>query len=350
MELELGAYIEGLVRRADDATGVEGANLYLANVANDELLFGPIEHFAVSSFGGQYLYAGVPPGQYRLRALPASIFLFPENGELVGTYYGNTRIQEDADVITVTAANLGDFANRVAGIDVNLPLGASVRGTVVDAATDTPLADVSVSVSQTFDSDLPPAIFTFVTDANGVYTVTGRDTGPTQLLFSLAPDYLAQPYRMGETTAEWGDILQLELGETVTDIDVALDRASQVSGRVTDPEGNPIEEVFVEIIATDAPNEDYFAFTNSTGEYSERLPAGEYTVLFIRNITCGCYNRDYYTTGDDPSVPTPITVGQADAPTGNLTNINAVLECGSAPPAPEETDALYLPTVVRPAD
>jgi hypothetical protein len=251
-------------------------------------------------------------------ALPHAFSVLPQDADLLGVFYGDTRELDDAETVTVTPANLDNPGNAVTDINIDLPVGATIRGMVKDAATDAPLPNVTVNVSQTLNFMLVQTRLVVRTDANGVYTATALLPGAAEIFF-VEPEYL---------TFEYEPALDLELGETVTDIDAELQKASQISGRVTDSEGEPLEGIFVRIELVADPSIFYEAFTNEDGEYSRLLAPGRYTVRFSRNIICGCYNRDYYTTGDDPSVPTPITVGAR----AEVDGIDASLACGSAPP------------------
>lgn len=106
---------------------------------------------AVSAADGSYAVQGLVPGRYRLRA-PAGEFLPTELGEV--------------EVPTATSS--------VPGPDAVLARGASVSGTVRDAAGD-PLADAFVRITQGGPTD--PWISNVLTSADGRYSFDRLEAG-----------------------------------------------------------------------------------------------------------------------------------------------------------------------------
>jgi len=339
LSIGIGAIITGEIRRADDNLPVAGTEVWLRNQDGVDL------KVALAASSGQYGFTGVPPGQYVVAALPNVFGILPENRDLLAAYYGDTRLVEEADLITVTAANLDNLANPVKDIDILLPVGATIGGKVTDAVSNMPLPNVNVVISQTLSGALSASHAAVLTDASGIYTATGLAPAVAQVVFFGPAIYLKQAYAMQDLYefTFGGDLIELTPGATVTDIDAKLNKASQIAGRVTDLEDGPLNGVFVRIEKVDNPSIFYETFTNAKGEYASFLPAGEYSVRFSRNIICGCYNREYYTTGDDPSVAMPIAIGAA----AEIGGIDASLACGAAPPLVSEQASIFLPTLRR---
>ena len=343
ISIGIGARIDGLIRRADDAMPAGGARVYISHVEDRDILLSSFTISARSSDSGQFYLWGVAPGEYLVWAIPDGLFSEPSQRDLLGAYYGDTRQVSAAQVVTVTEANLDSFVNPVSGININLPVGATITGTVRDAATNTPMAGVSVSISQAVNSDLDAVGFAASTDASGVYTATGLEPGMAQVYFDGPAEYLRQTYDGIDfaLSSNEGEFIELSLGETVANINAALNKASRLSGRVTDPEGQPIAGVYVRLERVEDLGTWANAFTNSDGQFVGQVAPGNYYVRFSRNIICGCYNLEYYAQGDERAV---VTVGAS----AEVEGINATLTCGAAPPFAEARDALFMPQISRP--
>ena len=157
-ELVKGATISGTVQ----AEGVDlaGSEVIVLPVGNGEpSFFG----FATSKAGGAYSVAGVPPGEYTVE------FTAPFGENLVPQFWNAKESLGQATPVPVS----GETA--VESIDANLHVGAQISGTVTDAATHQPVANVFVLASNSrgfefFGGDAE-------TNANGQYTIPGLATG-----------------------------------------------------------------------------------------------------------------------------------------------------------------------------
>ena len=340
-EIGIGAMLEGVVRRADTNATLSGAiiDLYSRTEGNRLIARGS------TTVAGKYLLIGLPPGEYIAR-VDANPLTSSGQADLVARYYGDVAASADAQVIQVQAANLGSYENRLQNLDVTLPVGGRITGVVRDAANNEPIEDIRVSALISTSLGVSAFVNDVQTDATGVYTLTGIEAGAVQVTFSGGFDYVSQQYdgvevsRGKQLSEQAPQLIPVTLGEVVTGIDAKLNPTARISGRVTDPQGEPIAGINVTASQVDEPDVYGFGFTNSNGEYNAIVPAGAYEVRFDRNIICGCYNRDYYNSQGDLSTPEAVTVAGGAA----ITGIDVQLGCGTAPATePTGNRELYLP-------
>jgi Carboxypeptidase regulatory-like domain len=211
-KLAKGATISGTVEA--EGVGPAGTEVVALPVGGGEPSFFGI---ATSKVGGGYTLAGAPPGEY-------IVDFMPRPGEnLVPQLWDKKESFAEATHVAVS----GEAA--ISNIDANLRVGAQISGTVTDAVTHQPLANVFVLAvnSRGFEFFGGDAM----TDANGRYTVAGLATG------SYSLDFFAE----GTTQylALKSGLVGVTQPNTTSGINVSLTRAAPVNTSAPVVAGTP---------------------------------------------------------------------------------------------------------------
>jgi len=196
------------------------------------------------------------------------------------------------------------------------PTGGSLRGSVVDAKSGDPLAKATVIVRRGQEP--------------GLGTVTGRDG--SFALRDLQPGvYTITAERQGYVIPKGKpQTVTVEAAQDTSDMKLTMVRTGTISGRVMDPDGDPLSGVYVTIIpiARNRPPANLYATTNDRGEYRAfYIPPGEYRISVVytpRNdygdvrmqpakagdptTFAGAYPRVYYPASLDPRQATTVNV------------------------------------------
>ena len=187
---------------------VAGASVFLAW---ESAFAGGAGARATSDAAGRYEFRSVDPGRYRL---------FAQQGRNSATLRNRVTVNvEDAPVVAP---------------DIELYGTVHVAGRVIDAATDTPLAEVRV-----FASPVPQSGDaanrtggTGPTDENGNYSFAVGEAGT---------------YRLSTVRADFAPaMLVVDVPATGMDgVELRLERGEQLSGRVVDAEGLPVADAAI---------------------------------------------------------------------------------------------------------
>ena len=188
--------------------------------------------------------------------------------------------------ITVTAGT------TTAGVDFELTPGGRISGTVTDAGTGLPLADVRVDI---YDPEGRLALYAY-TDTSGVYaTSNGLASGSYYARTGFKPGYLGElyddiPCPREACTVTSGTAIEVTARATTNGVDFALVRGGGISGTVTEAPGLPLEGLWVSIWDSSGRAVTY-AETDRSGTYttSEPLPSGTYYA-----VASGPYYTSYY--------------------------------------------------------
>ena len=153
----------------------------------------------------------------------------------------------------------------------------AIRGQVVDARSGLPLARATLDLS----ADGP--IASVPTDADGRYEARGLKPGEYRL-FVHAPGYVAAQYGQ-RRAAEDGTGVEVRGGQITSRVDVRLQPAAIISGRILDDAGEGLAGVEIEVLARRylpggaAPVAVGFAQTEASGVFRVGdLQEGEYYV------------------------------------------------------------------------
>lgn len=195
---------------------------------------------------------------------------------------GGSDDSSDATAIVATQS-------PITGINANLDTGATISGTVDDAAGD-PITtgDICVSASG-------PSYRKVSTDASGDYTITGLPPGTYYVHFEdcagSSRDDLPQYYNAAGPRSS-AETVTLSEGGDQTGIDATLAAGTAISGSVYAGAGTgtPLADICVDL---SGPNYRYKE-TSSAGTYSfTHLPPGNYRVYFSDCSSVG-YLGQYY--------------------------------------------------------
>jgi hypothetical protein len=264
---------------------------------------------------GQYAIDGLATGSYKVEFDPS----YGSSQNYLDQFYNNQTSLDTANPINVTDGQPTQNINAV------LELGGQITGRVTGADTHNPLPDVAVWV---YASDSCSSSMYAYTDANGVYTVTAVPTGnykvdfdPTYSSSALTREYIEQYYN----NKDWSNATPVVVTapNVVNNIDAALVRGGQITGRVTNQSSVGLPAVDVE---ADGANYGYTS-TDATGMYTiTGLMSGTYRITFDPAIHG--VSKDYaYQFYSSKSTWTTANTINVTAP--NVTpNINQVLPLG----------------------
>jgi hypothetical protein len=305
-KMELGGEISGTV------TGTSGAKLsgicvfpLQAGQPNSLIL-------AAMSVHGTYHLRGLPRGAYKLDFTPcgpASIYapIWWPHSETPGT----------AKTIRLKPRQI------VSGINVAMPVGGVISGTVTDASNK---VLPGICVAAVPNSQFVPASgFPFTsTNAAGQYSIAGLSAGKYQVQFSLGcgnnGNYIS---------ANYPSLVAVNYGQVAAGINVQLPTGTTLSGVVTSAaSGQPKAGICVQV--TGDQNTNFFnppEVTKADGSYTfDQMPPGTYFAQF----SGGCGNAGSFAPQayNNTSIftPQPIIVSK---PAETITGINAAMQPGA---------------------
>ncbi len=197
--LQVGASVEGVVRRVPEATPIEGARMVFESEDGYEPMWE-----GTTDANGHYLAEGLAPGLAHLLVIP----------------------EEDQPPYVKLDLHEGERIVR----DFDLKRGGTIEGEVRDKATALPIVGAEVS-SWSFLHKIAK------TDVAGHYVLSGfRERGKEEIQ-ARADGY-------GQTEIR----VPVKDGE-ITKLDLELSRARIVRGRVVARAGGPLEDVYVAALA-----------------------------------------------------------------------------------------------------
>lgn len=337
--------------RADEKSVVPDAPGSIAGVVTNEAgvpLAGiEITAFQQSSYGPWQMVRIVQTdqsGAYRVGLLSAGIYrlLFNDpNGRLAQAYYPNAATIETATDIPVAGTNVDK-------INITLPLGGRITGTITSTGTNM-VGSITSAGGGTSGTYYAVRAFQKV----GVQWVNVRTVGlaPQQNNYSLA-GLLAGVYRVCTSSASPPDSyigfdpfqecydnvyaineandVSVKTGETTPNINFFLGDGSdmaQISGQVTTSDGAALPKISVtaaRMTTNSIPNWFQVTETNSVGVYQLRnLLPGAYAVSF--SDASGAYVSELYGDVSQIGEATPLTLTHRE----KRTNIDAKLTLAS---------------------
>lgn len=200
LSLEQGSSVSGRVLDAETGQPISGLNL------RSRLINGNDNARADTGLDGTYTMWGIPDGMHEI------------------IVNGRGYIEERIDLEIDGRSVIGDF-------DISLTMGGAVSGTVIDADTGFPLANLEVHAEVPGDGR---HVAWERTDAEGRFILQGLAPGEIHVLLE------GQGYHPQRITAT------LSGQETVTGVDLELGQGGTITGRVTDAAtGNPISGITV---------------------------------------------------------------------------------------------------------
>ena len=214
---------------------------------------------AYSAAAGDYTVSGLQPGVY---------FALTDHYDVLNQLYDGLPCPAACDSTSGTPIQVSPHADTP-GIDFRLDRLGAISGTVTEAATGTPIANLSLRIWDQDGNDVGSGY----TDGSGTYSA-GRllpgvyyaSTDHYQFRNEVFDDL---PCGAGGCDPTSGTQIAVQLNATTGGIDFALDRLGAISGNVTDAStGLPVSGIRVEIWNSDS---NYVGSRNTDG-------AGNYTL------------------------------------------------------------------------
>jgi 5-hydroxyisourate hydrolase-like protein (transthyretin family) len=310
--LATGAIVSGKVT---DAGGnpIKGATVQVEDASGsnplDAVGFDEDDSFsATTAADGTYSIKGLPTGTYVVDVDG------PGGKDYAPQYYNGQQTLSTATEISATEGA------TTANINVALPTGGQISGTVTDGTSGQPMENVGVTVYDSGDDYVESTD----TAANGTYTLTGLVTSGSYVVQFSPPGSSgdAGEFYTGKESVETGSPVSVTEGATTANINAALPKGAILSGAVTyGPTGGPLAGVDVSIYDS-AGNLVESTFTQPDGTWSQpNLLAGTYKVGFSTSVNLAFQYYNAVGTIAAANVVTA-TAGQT---TGSL---NAVLAPG----------------------
>ncbi len=286
----------GTVNDEMTGQGVSGVELY-AHTA-DGFFVGE----AVTDADGSYMVPGLPTGDYVIYTSNPQGYL-PEVYDDVRCDTGYCEPTDGTSIPVIAGA-------ITSGIDLALNRGGQISGTVTEAATGAPIANVSLRLWDRDGQSLP--VFAR-TNQNGQFLITGLwadsyfVTADSQLYRDELYDNIDC---QGGCDPRTGTAIEVSFDATTEGVDFALDRLGAISGSVLDAvTGLPITTADIEVY-NDSGLLAGFAFVDETGAYEVGgLAAGNYFVAtFSFDYRDEVFDDQPCGRFCDPSIGTPIPV------------------------------------------
>lgn len=271
---------------------------------------------AVQACGDAVCYAQALTSVARLQIAPSSVALGSAGGPLlmrIQRLLGVASVGRPVPPLWVAVTSLVVIAATFTGAYAQSQLpgtlsppnagdGAAVLGRVVDARSGQPVAGASVRVQYVTGVENPPRcpigdcefivdpiagripVHRVTTTVDGRFEVRGMKPGDYEVA-AVAPGYIQRYF--GQTSDDMPEVpVHVAAGQSATAIEVRLEPAGSVSGRVFSDSGDGLAGVEVELLrrrgfepGATRPMAIAFAQTEDMGTFRFRnIPAGEYYV------------------------------------------------------------------------
>lgn len=301
-EMADGHGVSGTIRRGDTGAGLEGAIVELFEAASNRFV-----HSTTTNAVGAYTTFGVSPGTYKVRARCCS------DGFATRFY----AVPPAAGTSFASATPVSAGAAPVGGIDITLPLGGRITGTVRDTAGN-PLGAALVDV---FDSANQFIAGSFLTQNDGTYDTGAVLSGTVKLKARvLAPQSYVETFHAAAGSLGWdfGTATPVTVTATAnpTNIDIAMPPGGVIVGRIVGPGGTAVTSgtVFVARVAANNFFGQFAVPLDANGDFMVRgLRDGEWTLRVVApGFRIGYYTGDNApVTAKDGGSATPILVAGA---------------------------------------
>ena len=277
-------YVSGRVTN-EDGQGLENAYVELYGDPFDWNNCRPL----ITTDADGYYKVGFIPGDYMVRfnmvILRAYLQDLAPDINYIGEYYDDKSSSEGADVLSITANA------TITGIDAELTEGGFITGTVTDPF-GTEVENIRIRV---YDSN-GRSINYENSDENGNYEVDRIPPGYFKVFaYPGSRPYAAEWYNDKSSLDEATGVL-VESGQSVPGIDFQLTEGGSIEGRVTNEQGDGIQNI--RVYAYDATLAGQIVLrtsvgTDENGYYSlDRLPHGNIRMFF--NTTGTNYVPEWY--------------------------------------------------------
>jgi len=256
---------------------------------------------------GTYVVGALPAGTYFIRADPD---ITRPDQLFVRTYFGGT-----SDIASATPVVVG--ASNVSAVDITLPSGGTIQGTVTEAGTGVPLADLDLDV---FDAIGNPVSVQARTAIDGTYEIGAMAPGVYLLRVdpTVAQGY-ARTYYPASATAGGAMGIDVFAGTRTMNVDFAIGVGGTLSGTIRlAADGTAIANVDTDLFDVNGNfMAGYTAKSDTVGAFQlGPMMPGTYFVRADPTVLQGLAEQ-FYAGKTDISFADPIAV-TAGADTGGI--------------------------------
>lgn len=217
-----------------------------------------------------------------------------DNEVIIGNTYTYYVVAKD---FSSKVSDRSNYSEITVGDDSTGSETSSISGTVIDAETKQPIENVNVVMVSTSSM----TVNIVKTDAFGKY-IGQVLPGEYIIYFRADQDYFHQYFNNVKHVWE-ATRISLNDGEELSNIDVELEPINygqlfEVSGKVTDNDGNPLIariNVFIDN-SEKSTKRHYHARTDNNGNYSVMVPENVTIIVFAMPIESGFYGEFYDNT------------------------------------------------------
>ena len=272
-------------------------------------------YFGWTGTDGTYTVGGLRSGEYTVCFDPTNV----QGGAVAGYLAECFDDQPDIGTATPVAVSAPDTTRA----DAVLAEAGGIVGQVT-GSDGAPLAGVAVSASPTSTAGFGFAI----TEADGSYRINGLRTDDYTVCFDTssvhepAPTgYVAECYDNLPFNFA-GTPVSVTIGSVTSGIDAQLEVGGAVTGRVTNPAGDGVGDVFVWVRDPSFSTFGQFTFTTEDGGYVVAgVPAGDVTVCFEPPPVGGAHGTGYLSQcynglPEDPTAADLVSVTAGDTTSG----------------------------------
>ena len=274
---------------------------------------------ATTAVNGGYTIMLLPTGSYKIQfynCSSATNYLTQYyNGTLTGT-----ATQSEATNYAVTVAN------NYTGVNVTLTAGASISGTVTNAAGN-PAANICVYANATTGNGYTQ------TNGSGSYVITGLQSGAYTIYYqncSSSNNYITQYYNgtVGGTTLSSGaQQFLVTVGTNITGLNATLAAGATISGTVTNAAGSPMANVCISANSTVGSGNSQ---SGTNGTYTiTGLPTGSYTIRYFSCSSAANVVEQYFNNTPSGAATESGSIAVAVNVGTNVVGLNATMATGA---------------------
>jgi hypothetical protein len=222
----------------------------------------------------------------------------PLLGDLVDTWW--------PDAHTFAQAGIIGISDWPVTADLELPVGGSVSGRVVDSTTGAPVPDAQVSALVADSPQSGPVGLATGGQSPGAFALSALPPVALKLRVRLPADSEHLPVDPNE----WSEGIRVEGGQTTTGLSIGLRRGATISGTVRDDAGSPVEGASVRVVGC-MPNCPLIVSSDSSGAYRVTgvWPGSRLGVVAWKGDELV---RQWYPGRDNASMATDIAVDPGD--------------------------------------
>lgn len=282
--LNEGGAITGHVYQSDGVTPITNANVFIR----------PSNYFFDDGFrintasDGSYAVDGLALGQYKVTA---------ESPNYASKkYYDNIYGWSNSNNVAVTPPN------TTTGVNINLDIGASISGYVLDASGTTPIGNVGLIADSPGFEGIGSR-----SNADGSYTISGLPPGGyTIRIGEFIPGWYAGEFYDSKYTWGTADRVPVAEGENKVGIDFTLDEGGAITGQVFDKNsGNPLSGIHMRPFFLNGDGLTPLVWTDANGRYRVNLRPGTYAILGYGEPN---YISQWYQEASNIGSATPVIV------------------------------------------